>query len=98
MNETSAEINTRTLIGTFRDTHYDSISSDALEVARHCLLDHLGVALAGSSESLVQILLKVVARNDHSDEAGFECRPAEVLGVEHYEIGFHSAQLRHASS
>ena len=75
MSESDAKYITQALIDAVRGLNYDSISGDALEVARHCLLDYLGVALAGSSEPLVQMLVKVVALGDGPDGAGLIGRP-----------------------
>ena len=78
MSESDAKYITQALIDTVRGLSYGSISDDALEVARHCLLDYLGVALAGSSEPLVQMLVKVVAGGDGPDEAGLIGRSERV--------------------
>ena len=37
---------------------HDSLPAEAVEVARHCFLDWLGVTLAGSTEPLARILLE----------------------------------------
>ncbi len=48
---------TLALVRAVRGIRYDEIPGDALEVARHCLLDLLGCALAGSREPLTEILV-----------------------------------------
>jgi 2-methylcitrate dehydratase PrpD len=52
---------TLALVGTVRDTRWQEIPPDAREVARHCLLDLLGCALAGSGEVLSGILVGSLA-------------------------------------
>ena len=61
---------TSALVGAVRDTRWEEIPRDAREVARHCLLDLLGVALAGSREPLTGILVAAVVRGEGSGEAG----------------------------
>src|SRR2546427_11761108 len=55
---------TLALVRAVRGIRYDEIPGDALEVARHCLLDFLGCALAGSREPLTEILVESVATSD----------------------------------
>ena len=69
---------TEALIGTVRGIRYEAIPAEALEVARHCLLDYLGVALAGSSEPLVHSLVAVAAQGGVSDETGLIGRSERV--------------------
>jgi len=57
---------TLALVRAVRGIQYDEIPAEAREVARHCLLDHLGCALAGSREPLTEILVESVAGNDAS--------------------------------
>ena len=47
---------TRALVDSVRSLRWEDIGEDAQEVARHCLLDCLGCALAGASEPPVDIL------------------------------------------
>ena len=55
---------TLALVRAVRGIRYDEIPGDALEVARHCLLDLLGCALAGSREPLTEILVEQVTTSD----------------------------------
>jgi len=54
---------TLALVRVVRGIRGDEIPPDALEVARHCLLDFLGCALAGSREPLTDILVASVAQD-----------------------------------
>jgi 2-methylcitrate dehydratase PrpD len=47
---------TRALADRLTGRHYDAIPDDAMEVARQCFLDFIGVALAGCSEPVTRIL------------------------------------------
>lgn len=60
---------TRRLVSLSRGLRYREIPSEALTVARHCLLDWFGVTLAGSREPLAEILRSQVAASDHGSEA-----------------------------
>lgn len=60
---------TRALVRAVRSIRWDEVPDDAREVARHCLLDFLGVAIAGSREPLADILIDEIARNERSIEA-----------------------------
>jgi len=60
---------TKTLIDSVRGLRYDELPEDAREAARHCLLDFLGCALAGSREPLVSILVAELVRGERSSEA-----------------------------
>jgi 2-methylcitrate dehydratase PrpD len=66
---------TRALIESVRGLRYGSLPEPAREVARHCLLDFLGCAVAGSREPLVEILVGALARGEGSTEAGLIGRP-----------------------
>jgi len=61
---------TRTLIESVRGLRYPDLTAEAREVARHCVLDFLGVALAGSREPLVDILVDVLVRPESGEAAG----------------------------
>src|SRR6202008_4086230 len=65
---------TRALIESVRGLRYDSLTADAREVARHCVLDLLGVAIAGAGEPLVGILVAVLAEPEGADAAGLILR------------------------
>src|SRR2546428_11054821 len=60
---------TLALVRAVRGIRYEEIPADALEAARHCLLDFLGCALAGSREPLTGILLESVARTEDTGGA-----------------------------
>jgi 2-methylcitrate dehydratase PrpD len=61
---------THALVEAVRGVRYDEIPQEARETARHCLLDFFGVALAGSREPLVDILIGEVVRGEAGKEAG----------------------------
>ena len=50
------------LVRAVRAMRWDQASEDAREVARHCILDFLGVAVAGSREPLTQILVDEIVK------------------------------------
>jgi len=60
---------TRALVRAVRCIRWEETSVDAREVARHCLLDFFGVAIAGSREPLAEILINEIVRSERSDEA-----------------------------
>jgi 2-methylcitrate dehydratase PrpD len=60
---------TRALVRAVRGIRWEETPDDAREVARQCLLDFLGVAIAGSREPLTEILVSEVVRGERSDEA-----------------------------
>jgi len=66
---------TRALVEAVRGICYDEIPREARETAHHCLLDFLGVALGGSCEPLVGILVDQVVRGEAASEAGIIGRP-----------------------
>jgi 2-methylcitrate dehydratase PrpD len=57
---------TRALVRAVRDIRWEEIPDDAREVARHCLLDFLGIALAGSREPLTEILISQIVNGEGS--------------------------------
>jgi 2-methylcitrate dehydratase PrpD len=61
---------TRSLVGAVRGIRFEEIPDEALEAARHCLLDFLGVALAGAREPLTEILVREVVRPEGAAQAG----------------------------
>ena len=61
---------TRTLIESVDGLRYQDLTAEAREVARHCILDFLGVALAGSREPLVNILVDVLVGPERALAAG----------------------------
>lgn len=60
---------TQALVRAARGIRWDDIPEDAREVARHCLLDFVGCAVAGSREPLSTILLNEIAKSEASSEA-----------------------------
>jgi 2-methylcitrate dehydratase PrpD len=60
---------TRALVRAVRDVRWDETPEEAREVARHCLLDFFGVAIAGSRETLTQILIDEIVANENSSQA-----------------------------
>src|SRR5262245_23339988 len=69
MTEAAERQITRALVRTVRALRYDELPNDAREVARHCVLDFFGVALAGAGEPLVDILVDVVAERENAPAA-----------------------------
>lgn len=57
------------LVRAVRAIRWDDTPADAREAARHCLLDFMGVAIAGSREPLADILVREVAQSEGSTEA-----------------------------
>ena len=66
---------TLALVRAVRGIRYEEIPADAREVARHCLLDFLGCALAGSREPLTGILVESVAETEGGGRATLIGRP-----------------------
>src|SRR5579864_377399 len=72
MNTSEASENfslSRALVRTVRGIRWDETPDDAREVARHCLLDFFGVAIAGSREPLTNILVNEIVNSERSTEA-----------------------------
>jgi 2-methylcitrate dehydratase PrpD len=67
-NVTQADL-TRRLAGKASGCRYDDLPAPARELARQCVLDYLGVALAGTHDPLVQILLDEMAEASGSPQA-----------------------------
>jgi 2-methylcitrate dehydratase PrpD len=93
---------TRALVDSVRELRYEEIPEDAREVARHCLLDFLAVALAGSREPLVGILVDEIVRREGSEEARLLGRPeratrltaALVNGAAGHALDFDDTHMR----
>jgi 2-methylcitrate dehydratase PrpD len=60
---------TRALVREVRNINWDETPEDAREVARQCLLDFIGCAVAGSREPLSNILVSEIATSEGSSEA-----------------------------
>ncbi len=60
---------TRALVRKVREIRYEEIPDDARQAARHCLLDFVGCALAGSREPLTEILVREVALGEAASQA-----------------------------
>ncbi len=61
---------TRALADAVRGMRYEDMPEDAREVARQCLLDFFGCALAGSREPLTDILIAEIVQHERGTEAG----------------------------
>lgn len=61
---------TRALVASVRGLRLDAIPEPAREVARHCVLDLVGVAIAGAHEPLVDRLVESALVDENADEAG----------------------------
>jgi len=61
---------TRQLVDEIRSLGWDDLPADARTVARHCLLDCLGVAVAGAREDLTEILVRTLVGPEAGVEAG----------------------------
>jgi 2-methylcitrate dehydratase PrpD len=93
---------TRALVDSVRELRYDEIPADAREVARHCLLDFLTVALAGVHEPLVAILVDSIVRPEGAEEARLIGRPerctrltaALVNGAAGHALDFDDTHMR----
>jgi 2-methylcitrate dehydratase PrpD len=75
MTEGGASGATRALARRVRAIRYEEISDEAREVARHCLLDFLGCALAGAREPLTDILVDRLVAAEGGSQAGLIGRP-----------------------
>jgi 2-methylcitrate dehydratase PrpD len=60
---------TRALVERVRAIRYEEIPDEAREVARHCLLDFLGCALAGAGEPLTDILVAQLVAGEEGSRA-----------------------------
>jgi 2-methylcitrate dehydratase PrpD len=60
---------TQQLIAAARRVGQARLPADVLTVAKHCVLDWLGVTLAGAREPVARILYEQVGRSDRGDEA-----------------------------
>ncbi|MFZ0247551.1 MmgE/PrpD family protein [Candidatus Binatus sp.] len=58
------------LVRAVRAMRWEQAPEDAREVARHCILDFLGVAVAGSREPLTEILVNEIVKPEGSSQAG----------------------------
>jgi len=60
---------TQQLLAAARRAGTASVPADVLSVAKHCVLDWLGVTLAGASEPAARILYEQLVQSDRGDEA-----------------------------
>ncbi len=60
---------TRALVCAVRAIRWEDVPADAREAARHCLLDFLGVALAGAHDPATEIVVETVVRGEGAGEA-----------------------------
>ena len=65
---------TRALVDSVRGLRLEDVPEEAREAGRHCVLDFLGCAIAGSREPLVEILVNAVVRGEASREAALIAR------------------------
>ena len=70
MSESERDGATRALVRCARGIRYEEISDAAREAARHCLLDFLGVALAGSRDPLTEILVREAVQAEGGSQGG----------------------------
>jgi 2-methylcitrate dehydratase PrpD len=75
MSGEAATGTTRALAERVRGIAYADLPDEVRTVAHHCLLDFLGVALAGARESLTEILVREVVLAEAGTEAGLIGRP-----------------------
>src|SRR5215813_3364877 len=61
---------TRTLAEQAVAVTYESLPDEVRELARQCVLDYLGVGLAGADDELVRILLDEVSETGGAAQAG----------------------------
>ncbi len=66
---------TARLASAARSVTFDELPEDAVELAKHCLLDWLGVSLAGAREPLAQILADELVGGSSQGEATLVGRP-----------------------
>jgi 2-methylcitrate dehydratase PrpD len=69
MNQDAGAGMTARLVEAVRGLRYEDLPDEAREVARHCVLDWLGVTIAGAHEPLVDILVDAVVRPERSEDA-----------------------------
>jgi 2-methylcitrate dehydratase PrpD len=81
MNAAAERQITRALVEAVRTLRYDDLPDDAREVARHCVLDFFGVALAGAGEPLVDFLVDVVAKPENASAASLIGRSERATAV-----------------
>ncbi len=102
MGDDTGSAVTRALVDSVRELRYDEVPDDAREVARHCVLDFLAVALAGVHEPLVDILVDAIARPEGAEEARLLGRPqrctrltaALVNGAAGHALDFDDTHMR----
>jgi 2-methylcitrate dehydratase PrpD len=76
-NRTQADL-TRALAERANTLRYDELPAPVRELARQCVLDYLGVALAGAQDPLVQMLLDEMAEAGGSPQASIIGRSARL--------------------
>src|SRR5262249_55463949 len=69
------------LVDAVRTLRYDDVPDDALEVARHCVLDFFAVALAGAREPLVDFLVDVTAKHENASAASLIGRSERATAI-----------------
>ncbi len=81
MSEAAGRQITRALVDAVSTLRYEDVPDDAREVARHCMLDFFGVALAGAREPLVDFLVEVVAKPENTSAASLIGRSERATAV-----------------
>src|SRR5260370_42232944 len=69
LDRTQAADLTRTLASKAAGFDYDDLPAPARELARQCVLDYVGVALAGAGDELVRLLLDEMAETGGAPQA-----------------------------
>jgi 2-methylcitrate dehydratase PrpD len=93
---------TARLVEAVRGLRYEDLPDDAREAARHCVLDWLGVTIAGAHEPLVDILVDVIVGAERSEEAALigrrerATRPTAALvnGAAGHALDYDDAHMR----
>src|SRR5215467_12547062 len=69
---------TRALAGKSATLEYDALPPEAGELARQCVLDYLGVALAGAGDELVRLLLSELSEAGGAPQASIIGHPTRL--------------------
>ena len=69
---------TLALVGRVLETRFEDLPGEIVEVARQCLLDWIGVTLAGTSEPLVETLVDEIAEQGGNPQASLIGRGMKV--------------------
>jgi 2-methylcitrate dehydratase PrpD len=102
MKQERAEATTAALIETVRGLRYEDLPDETREVGRHCVLDWLGVTIAGAREPLVEILVEALVGPEASrqaplvarDERATAATAALVNGAAGHALDYDDAHMR----